>query len=129
MKFKIDTKEKYLLLTPETARLDAKLAEEIQQALARKTAGKPASLIIDLNEVEQADEGAFQAILAVYRGCYAEQGSCVLARPRPALLSLIRQHYPKDDLNVAPSLPEAVDLILMEELERELNNEQEEKSL
>lgn len=119
MNFKIDTKEKIVVLGPETATLDANLSAEFIQHISRLPELNGRNLILDLALVQDADQAGVKAILTVYHQQYDRSRSCAITGINTALTQKLTA---VDDrvLNTAPTLTEAIDLVMMEELEREL---------
>lgn len=119
MNFKIDTKEKIVVLRPETAKLDANLSAEFIQHISRLPELNGRNLILDLVLVRDADQAGIKAILTVYHQQYDRSRSCAITGINTALTQKLTA---VDDrvLNTSPTLTEAIDLVMMEELEREL---------
>jgi anti-anti-sigma regulatory factor len=126
MRFKIDTRERFRILTIEGDKFDANLAAEITSALQLTDASSPESLIIDLHLVTVINEKGVEEICNIYRHCYARQASCCLAVPPSELIKILKQKELR--LNIASSLPEAIDVVMMEEVERELFNEDDDEN-
>lgn len=121
MKFKIDTKEKIVVFCPEEAALDANLSDEFVNTLNTLPELKGRNLILDLIFVEKTDLSGVQAILTVYEQMYANGCSCAITGVNSTLTKELKETG-SDMLNIAPTMAEAIDLVMMEELERELLN-------
>ncbi|WP_295122499.1 STAS domain-containing protein [uncultured Chitinophaga sp.] len=121
MKFKIDTKEKIVIFSPEGDSLDANLSASFITGITHYPDLEGRNLILDMAGIEKTDAKGKEAILAVYQHCYENNRSCALARLHPDLAQFFTQNHP-EVLNLAPTLDEAVDLVMMEELEREIGN-------
>ncbi|RBL92369.1 STAS domain-containing protein [Chitinophaga flava] len=119
MKFKIDTKEKIVVFCPEEAALDANLSDQFVTTLSTLPELSTRNLILDLKLVEKMDDSGIQAILTVYQHIYDNSRSCAITGLNSALTKELKEAG-GDMLNIAPTMAEAIDLIMMEELEREL---------
>jgi anti-anti-sigma regulatory factor len=119
MKFKIDTKEKIVVFCPEEAALDANLSDDFLRTVTALPELKGRNLILDLALVQKTDAAGIEAILTVYRCVYDNKFSCAITGLNSALTTGLRAAG-GDMLNLAPTLAEAIDLVMMEELEREL---------
>lgn len=119
MKFKIDTKEKIVVFCPEEVALDANLADDFLSTATALPELKGRNLILDLTLVEKFDAKGVEAILTVYQCMYDNHLSCALTGLNNTLTAALKVAG-DDMLNIAPTMPEAIDLIMMEELEREL---------
>lgn len=124
MEFKIDTKEKILVIQPQISLLDANLAD----AFVKEVAGQPdlegRNLILDMALVSNVDDAGVQAILTVYNQQYDNNLSCALTGLNNDLLGKIKA-ADENVVNLAPTMLEAIDLVMMEDLERELLGEDE----
>jgi hypothetical protein len=119
MKFKIDTKEKIVVFCLEEAVLDANLADGFISTATALPELKERNLILDLTLVQKTDAKGLEAILTVYRCMYDNHFSCALTGLNNTLTAELKAAG-DDMLNIAPTMAEAIDLIMMEELEREL---------
>lgn len=119
MKFKIDTKEKIVVFCPEEAALDANLSDDFITTATTLPELNGRNLILDMTLVEKTDEKGIEAILTVYQCMYDNKLSCALTGLNNTLTATLKEAG-NDMLNIAPTMAEAIDLIMMEELEREL---------
>ena len=119
MKFKIDTKEKIVVFCPEETALDANLSDDFLRTVTALPELKGRNLILDLALVQKTDTAGIEAILTVYQCMYDNKFSCAITGLNSALTTGLRAAG-GDMLNLAPTLAEATDLVMMEELEREL---------
>ncbi|CAL1516839.1 STAS domain-containing protein [Chitinophaga sp. MM2321] len=119
MKFKIDTKEKIVVFCPEESVLDANLSDQFVTTLTTLPELETRNLILDMALVGEMDTAGIQAILTVYAHMYDNHLSCAITGLNNTL-TLQFKATDNDMLNIAPTMAEAVDLVMMEELEREL---------
>ncbi|HVI44719.1 MAG TPA: STAS domain-containing protein [Chitinophaga sp.] len=119
MKFKIDTKEKIVVFCPEEDALDANLSAQFITTITNLPELNGRNLILDLNLVQTADPSGLQAIFTVYQHMYDNQLSCAITGLNNALTQHLKAEAP-EILNITPTMAEAIDLVMMEELEREL---------
>lgn len=119
MKFKIDTKEKIVVFCPEESVLDANLAEDFITAVTALPELEGRNLILDMTLVQKMDTTGVEAILTVYQRMYDNNLSCAITGLNNTLTATMKSAG-GDMLNLAPTMAEATDLVMMEELEREL---------
>lgn len=124
MLFKIDTKEKIIIFRLEEPVLDAKMAAEFRHTLSQIPGLATNNLILDLHFVESADAAGLEAIFTVYEQQYAAGLSAAVAGLNKILTSKLQDSYPSM-LNIVPTESEAIDMVMMEDLERELNLDEE----
>jgi hypothetical protein len=120
MQFKIDTKEKIVLIRLEEKTLDAKMSDTFVSTLSALEGLEEKNLILDLHSLESADDAGLKAIFTVYTRQYDRCLSAAVARLNNTLTQELTAAYP-GMLNVVPTESEAVDMVMMEDLERELN--------
>ncbi|WP_160711836.1 STAS domain-containing protein [Chitinophaga solisilvae] len=121
MKFKIDTKEKIVVFCPEEVALDANLSDQFVNTIIALPELDTRNLILDIGSVDTMDQPGIQAILTVYQYLYDNGRSCAITGVNNTLTRDLKAAG-GDMLNIAPTMAEAIDLIMMEELERELLN-------
>ncbi|AWO00627.1 hypothetical protein DLD77_02380 [Chitinophaga alhagiae] len=120
MQFKIDTKEKIVLLRLEEQELDAKMAAALVAEAGNITALEEKNLILDLGSLRSAGDEGLEAIFTVYNRQYERGLSAAVAHLNTDLTARLSAAHP-DMLNIVPTLSEAIDMVMMEDLERELD--------
>lgn len=124
MEFKIDTKEKILVIQPQISSLDANLADAFVKEVTEHPDLEGRNLILDMALVSNTDEAGLKAILTVYNQQYDSSMSCALTGLNSDLLKQIKI-ADENVVNLAPTMLEAIDLVMMEDLERELLGDEE----
>ena len=124
MQFKIDTKEKIVLLRLDEAVLDAKMSEALLQEAAGLPGVEEKNLVLDLGSLQSAAPEGLKAIFTVYSRQYERGLSAAVAHLNTDLTARLAAAYP-EMLNIVPTLAEAIDMVMMEDLERELNLDEE----
>jgi len=124
MEFKIDTKATYSVITPVFDKMDANLAVIIGQKCEEAGQSGSFNYIIDLQLCINMDEEAIPQLLQLHEDNYAGNRSLVFTGLRPALINTLKKKEADMLLNIAMTMQEAVDIISMEILERDLFNEE-----
>ena len=122
MNFKIDTKEKFTVITPETDCLDANIAGELWKTATMCLAEAPHNVIVNLREVKKADNDAVNDITGLQQHFYENGASFVICEVAKTLLPQFESEDLRDVLNITPTESEAWDIVQMDEIERELMN-------
>lgn len=120
MQFKIDTKEKILIIRLEEPALDAKMSEQLLQEAAALPGLEEKNLILDLGSLQSSSPEGLKAIFTVYTRQYERNLSAAVAHLNTSLTAELSERYP-EMLNIVPTLSEAIDMVMMEDLERELD--------
>lgn len=124
MEFKIDTKQSYIILTPISNCLDAALTAAIRQKWSELTGSVSNNLLIDLHNVVETDDSAADLLSQMHEEWYMADQSLVFTNLQDSVAATIRKRDEDGILNIAPTLEEAVDIISMEILERDLFSEE-----
>ena len=119
MKFKIDTREKFTIITPDSDfssdNLTAQLKELLSSFLQHKT-----NLVINLKNAVTVKENLVKELAAWQQQFYEQQVSFVVCELQLPVQAFINQLDLDSELNITPSETEAWDIVQMEEIEREL---------
>ena len=122
MNFKIDTREKFTVITPLSDffsdSLTAAFIKHVQLFLEKRS-----SLVINFKNVNTINDSFIKQIAACKNEFYKKNISFVLCELSKPVMQLIQQLEPDEELNITHTETEAWDIIQMEEIERELLNE------
>lgn len=120
MKFSVEKKEKYTLFKLEDEKLNTLNAPKLKSELVILNAGGVKNIILDLSEVTFVDSSGLSAILIGNRLCKNVNGTFAVCNLNDYVTKLIKISQLDTILNIFPTKEEAVDFILMEELERSM---------
>jgi len=121
MKVKIDTKEKFHIITIEEPVLSANMTGDISDTLLSFLDKPPKNLVINFTKVEKIDEKAAQSIMTVQQAFYDANNSLVICGLRPEIETYLDEKELLELMNVTPTESEAWDIVQLEEIERELS--------
>lgn len=124
MDFKIDTKDAFAVIIPITRKLDANLAEELVNKCNEVRLNGSNNLIVDLQHVDEVDEPALNKFVQLHEDSYSSEQSLVFTGINTNVVAALKKNETDLLLNVAPKMIEAVDIISMEILERDLFGEE-----
>ena len=125
MNVKIDTKEKFTVITPIDVKLTAIMTADLCTMLLPYQQKSIPHVIVNLKQVTEIDEGSAEALIDCQQNFYENDCSmviCCLAKPVEALLDEMEI---LELMNVTPTESEAWDIVQMEEVERELFKDEE----
>jgi len=120
MNVKIDTKEKFHVITPADNTISEIMTEEISQLLLSCLKKDVKNVILNLKEVDVLPETVAQLILDCQQEFYEQQNSFVICELKPAVEKDLEQKEILELMNYTPTESEAWDIVQMEEIEREL---------
>lgn len=120
MKFVIEDKDKVTVIKSTVEKLDAIHAPELKSEIVLQNKEGKRNLILDLTDTRYIDSSGLSAVLVANRLCRDSNGTFVLCGLQASVQKLISISQLESILKITPTLNEAVDLVYMEEVEREL---------
>lgn len=123
MNFTITNKDKYTLVTSNVEKLDTACAPELKSELVYLNKTGVRNIIIDLAKTRYCDSSGLSALLVANRLCKGVNGSLAICALQEPVQKLIQISQLESVLSITPTLDEAVDLLYMEEIEKDVKNE------
>ncbi len=120
MEIKIDTKEKFKVITPQSSMLNDNIANELDSLCINILENDKTNLIIKLNLVNEISDFAIEKLQELGNTFYGKNLSFVVCELNSTLLKTFKEKDILDNFNYAPSESEAWDIVQLEEIEREL---------
>ncbi len=120
MNVKIDTKEKFHVITPIDGDISASMTAELTQKIQPYLQNEVKNVVLNFENVRAVDQAAAEKLAELQQNFYQNNASfviCCLQKPVEAFLA---DNELLEHLNVVPSQSEAWDIVQMEEIEREL---------
>ncbi len=124
MEFKIDTKETFTQISPSNTLLNANMAVELERKCRELTDSGSNNFIINLDACQNAEPDAFEALASLHEDLYSNGQSLVFTELSDEVLRQLKEAQMDSAINIAPMQAEAVDIISMEILERDLFDEE-----
>ena len=130
MQFKIDTKERFQVVTILESFLTATMAEELSNQLRSylQNGGQekltqtrpPTNLVLVLQEVTSMEKEAAEKLAELQQEFYDHNASFVICHLQPSVENQLDELGLLEVMNITPTESEAWDIVQMEEIEREL---------
>jgi anti-anti-sigma regulatory factor len=117
---KIDTKAHFRILTLLRPVLHANMAEEMHAILQQNMKAPPGNIILVFDGVTAIDDAVVRAIVAARQQAGQKQVSMICTGLDHRLSEAFRPHGDTLTAAIVPTLEEAIDLVMMEQLERDL---------
>ena len=124
MEFKIDTKASYTHITPVYEQFNAIMAAALAAKCTDLSESGSQNFLIDLKACQSGDTSGLEELVQLHENCYASGQSLVFTGVNSAIGSILKEQDADQLLNIAPTEIEAIDIISMEILERDLFNEE-----
>lgn len=125
MRFKIDTSEKYHVITIQEPLFSANMTEETQNLLLPYLVQPVKNLIINLQDIQTLEDAAAALLINIQQTFYNQGSSFVVCHLQPQVQEVLEGSEDYTALNWVPTLSEAWDIIQMEEIERDLMQDEE----
>lgn len=123
MNFTIEDKGRYTLVTSNVDKLDTTCAPELKSELVYLNKTGVRNVIIDLTSTRYCDSSGLSALLVANRLCKSVNGSLVVCGLQEPVQKLVQISQLESVLSITPTPAEAVDLLYMEEIEKDVNKE------
>ena len=121
MKFSVDKREKYVIFKLKEEKLNSLVAPHLKSELLLLSKEDYKNIILDLGEVTFVDSSGLSAILVGNRLCKEANGTYIVAQAQQNVMNLITISQLDSILVLIPTLDEAHDYLLMDEIEREID--------
>ncbi len=123
MNFTIEDKGRYTLVTSNVDKLDTTCAPELKSELVYLNKTNVRNVIIDMSTTRYCDSSGLSALLVANRLCKSVNGTLVVCGLQEPVQKLIQISQLESVLSITPTAAEAVDLLYMEEIEKDVNKE------
>ena len=125
MLVKIDTKEKFHVITLNSTNIAANMTAEINNSLhpLLKTAVK--NIVFNLNNVQSVEPAAAESLASLQQYFYENNASLVYCELQKPVEELLEEQCLLELMNITSTESEAWDIVQMEEIERELLGDEE----
>ena len=125
MKFTLDKKDQYALFSLGEENLNSVIAPDLKSEFIFLRNEGVRNLIFDLSSVKFVDSSGLSAILTANRLWKGYGTFIITGVVHPAVTKLIEISRLDSILTLIPTIDESVDYVMMEEIEREINAEEE----
>jgi len=120
MEVKIDTKEKFHVITLPGPELSATMTEELFDRLVTLLHSDIKNVVLNLKELQFIDKISAENLVKVQQKFYENNASFVICEPQPQIELFLDKDQLLEMMNITPTESEAWDIVQMEEIEREL---------
>ena len=125
MKVKTNTKEKFHVVTLPGPSISASMTEALGECLLPYLQNDVKNVVLSLKDIEIVDNAAAEKLVYIQQKFYENNASFVVCEVQPQVENFLDQGELLEMMNVTPTESEAWDIVQMEEIERELLDEDE----
>src|SRR5258706_16334991 len=119
MEVKIDTKEKFHVITLPSPILSATMTEELSDCLLPYLQNDIKNVDLNLKYLQSLDNISAETLVKVQQKFYENNASFVICALQPQVEEFLDRQELLEMMNITPTEGEAGDIIQMEEIERE----------
>jgi anti-anti-sigma regulatory factor len=124
MEFKIDTKDAYSVIQPQEIVFSAITADKLAEIVQKTRQSGSANIILDMGNVQALADAAILKLINLHEESYESEQSFVITGTNTEVLGVFKKNESDLILNVDPKMIEAIDIVSMEILERDLLGEE-----
>ena len=123
MQVKTDTKEKFHVITLPGNSLSASMTEELNNYLLSFLQNVVKNVVLVLKDIETIDNAAAKNLVTIQQQFYEQKASFVICELQKQVEKFLEENELSELINVTPTESEAADIVQMEEMEREMFDE------
>lgn len=120
MDFKIDTKEKFHVITLPGPQIPASMTAEMSDRLLSFLQNDVKSVVLNMEEIVEMGVPVAETLVKVQQRFYEKNASFVVCALQPGVENFLEDSDLLEMMNSTPTQSEAWDIVQMEEIEREL---------
>src|SRR5436309_3750733 len=120
MEVKIDTKEKFHVITLPQTSLSATMTEELSHRLLPYLRADVANIVLNLKNLQSLDNISGETLVKIQQKFYENNASFVVCELQSNVEEFLDSHHLLEMMNTTPTESEAADIVKMEEIKREL---------
>jgi anti-anti-sigma factor len=120
MQVKIDTSEKFHAITLKDSILSANMTGELDACLLPLLEKDVKNVVLNLQDIKMVDDAAAEHLVKLQQTFYEQSASFVVCCLQPGVVDALDKADLLELMNVTPTESEGMDIVQMEEIEREL---------
>lgn len=120
MNVKTDTKEKFHAITVLESNLSGNMTDRMADSLIPYLENEIKSVVLKLGQVDHIDVAAAEKLVQLQQRFYESSASFVVCEMKKEVEAFLDENDLLEMMNVTPTESEAWDIVQMEEIEREL---------
>lgn len=121
MKFTVDKQEHYTVFKLEEEKLNSLMAPLLKSEMIVLNAEGVKNVIFDMQAIRFVDSSGLSSILITNRLCTNSGGSLVLTGVAENVVKLIKISQLDSILNCVPTMQEAIDFVIMNDIENDFD--------
>ncbi len=123
--FKIDTREKFHAITMNGPVFAANMTADVENCLLPLLEKQVKNVVLSMKDIISVDVAAAETLVKLQQSFYEQNASFVVCELQPHVEQQLDDANLLELMNITPTESEAWDIVQMEEIERELMDEDE----
>ena len=119
MMVKIDTREKFHVITIHEDYLAANMTEQMDKVILTVLEDNVKNVILNMKDIKKVDNAAASHLVKLHDTFYDSKASFVVCELEADIRKQLEHSGVLEKLNYTPTESEAIDMVQMEEIERE----------
>lgn len=124
MRFKVENDDKHSLVISLIEKLDSLSAPDLKSELVFLSKSEIKNVIVDLSSCRYCDSSGLSALLTGNRLVKELKGTFVICGLQPSVMKLVQISMLDKVFKITPTRAEAIDLVLVDNIEREIGGGQ-----
>jgi anti-anti-sigma factor len=124
MQVKIDTREKFHVITINEPFFAANMTADLDNSLLALLQNDVKNVVLNLKDIKTMDIAAAEYLVKLQQNYYEQNASFVVCGLQNEIEEMLEKEELLELMNVTPTESEAADIVMMEEIERELLDEE-----
>ena len=124
MQVKIDTKEIFHIIRLKEPHLTAIMTEDLNTQLLRIPESEIKNVVLNIEDIKSMEDAAAEKLVTIQQQFYEKNASFVICGINEEIEQMLDSSGLLEMMNTTPSESEAYDIVQMEEIERELLNDE-----
>ena len=124
MQVKIDTKEIFHIIRLKEPHLTAIMTEDLNTQLLRIPESEIKNVVLNIEDIKSMEDAAAEKLVTIQQQFYEKNASFVICGINDEIEQMLDSSGLLEIMNTTPSESEAYDIVQMEEIERELLNDE-----
>jgi anti-anti-sigma factor len=125
MKFTVDKQDQFCIFCLQEEKLHSQNAPQMKSEMIMLNTEGVRNIIFDMAQIKFVDSSGLSAILITNRLCSQSNGTFVLTNVHDQVSRLIQISQLDSVLRIVPTLSEAKEMVMLEELEKDLTTDSE----
>ena len=125
MLVKIDTREKFYVITLNSTNIAANMTAVIKETLLPLLQTPVKNVVFRLGDIESVEPAAAESLVSLQQYFYENNASFIFCEIQKSVEDFLEQQGLLEIMNNTPTESEAWDIVQMEEIERELMSDEE----